>query len=466
MIPEGSIEAKAANFSLLLALKESSSRRRIQRIRNWWPTQRMDYHRMHQRTDGPLGDAEVKTGGGQQRSDDDADSFPPLAQLIPLKVPLDDVFILERKHPSPLPLFGYGSGAMNGSPSSSKILHLFLSTSFVKCQQTQAEEAKSEEEFEEKETNKRQRKGSILKEKPNYLKPVESAWHRFLRSLGMSSIRQRPRSSAGFADKRSGFDNWDLDVPMEILLKEAPKWYRKQPKLLASEMWQRIKDRVLIYDRMGRGTVHGETSIKYEFKTDEDFGKWLTGSDSEWSEGFSKCKLYRSDRGSAIFEGTLSTRLVKDGKTQRAGWCSMRSLNDKKAFDRKNFFSDWSHYTHLLIKCRGDGRTYKVMLHIPQFMDITWGNSYTYLLHTHGGPHWQFEMIPFSRFVFTVEGRAIDVQYPLDPRAASSIGITLMDRIEGPFRLEIDFIGATHDISHLEKHAYEKYNIPLGNPML
>uniref|UniRef100_A0A914HGC6 NADH:ubiquinone oxidoreductase intermediate-associated protein 30 domain-containing protein n=1 Tax=Globodera rostochiensis TaxID=31243 RepID=A0A914HGC6_GLORO len=291
----------------------------------------------------------------------------------------------------------------------------------------------------------KKRRDPILTVKPE-TKPVLSAWYRFLRSLGLSSVRNRPRTNLGFADPRSGFEHTDIEIPVEELVREGSKWFNKQPKLLATQALQRIKSRVLLYDRMARGTVHGESVIKYVFKTDDD--------------------LAISDRGSAIFEGTLSTRLVKDGRTERTGWCSMRSLHDKKAFNRKNYFMDWNNYTHLLIKCRGDGRTYKVMLHIPQYFDVTWGDSYSFLLHTHGGPHWQFEMIPFSRFIYTIEGRIMDVQYSLDPRMASSIGITLMDRINGPFRLEIDFIGATHHISHLEKHAYETYNTPLGNTLL
>lgn len=37
----------------------------------------------------------------------------------------------------------------------------------------------------------------------------------------------------------------------------------------------------------------------------------------------------------------------------------------------------------------------------------------------------------------------------------------MMDRIDGDFRLEIDFIGVTNDTSHKEKFAYEIYQLPV-----
>jgi hypothetical protein len=40
-----------------------------------------------------------------------------------------------------------------------------------------------------------------------------------------------------------------------------------------------------------------------------------------------------------------------------------------------------------------------------------------------------------------------------------------MDRLDGPFRLEVSFIGVMHDPTHTEKKAYETYNSPLANPL-
>ena len=104
------------------------------------------------------------------------------------------------------------------------------------------------------------------------------------------------------------------------------------------------------------------------------------------------------------------------------------------------------------------------MLYVPGSIDVTWGDTYAYPLHTHGGPYWQYEKIPFSRFLHTVGGRIQDVQRPVCRSDISSIGITLMDRIDGEFQLEIDYIGCYNDRSHEEKFAYEHYSIPMFNP--
>lgn len=38
-----------------------------------------------------------------------------------------------------------------------------------------------------------------------------------------------------------------------------------------------------------------------------------------------------------------------------------------------------------------------------------------------------------------------------------------MDRIDGDFRLELDYIGVYNDHTHLEDFAYETYVLPLWN---
>lgn len=70
--------------------------------------------------------------------------------------------------------------------------------------------------------------------------------------------------------------------------------------------------------------------------------------------------------------------------------------------------------------------------------------------------------IPFSRFFFTSKGRIQDKQSAIPKTHISNFGITISERVPGPFYLEIDYIGLEYDPSHTEEFAYEMYTIPEG----
>ncbi len=104
-----------------------------------------------------------------------------------------------------------------------------------------------------------------------------------------------------------------------------------------------------------------------------------------------------------------------------------------------------------------------VNLNSPGAFDISWGNIWSFPLFTHGGPYWQITKIPFSKFYLNVHGRIQDHQVPCTQGwRCDSVGITLMDRINGPFQLEIDWMGVWYDVSHKEDFAYELYKVPWG----
>ena len=44
----------------------------------------------------------------------------------------------------------------------------------------------------------------------------------------------------------------------------------------------------------------------------------------------------------------------------------------------------------------------------------------------------------------------------------SSIGLTVMDTYDGPFQLEIDYIGVFHDRTHNPTFEYEMYKTDLA----
>lgn len=262
---------------------------------------------------------------------------------------------------------------------------------------------------------------------------------------------------------KKGVYGYDPEMDVKEMLEVGPAILKKNFKMFGKEIVESFSIQKKEAIENQGFLKHGEARKEFTFDTPEALSIWKTGCDSDWSEGYSTCEFVQTDRRTAVFRGKICTQPIKDGRVQRAGWATIK-LEDRAAFLRKKYFSRWASFSHFLIKCRGDGRSYKVMLHTPGAIDLTWGDSYSYPLHTHGGPYWQYERIPFSRFFHTVAGRIQDVQSRIICENVSSIGIVLMDRIDGEFSLEIDFIGVCHDRSHLEKFAYETYTIPLFNP--
>lgn len=70
----------------------------------------------------------------------------------------------------------------------------------------------------------------------------------------------------------------------------------------------------------------GETDIIWRFSGNHSLDKWKTTSDSDNNEGFSKCSLTLNKQGKGLFSGYLSTRVPKDGRVKRAGYCNMQTL--------------------------------------------------------------------------------------------------------------------------------------------
>lgn len=166
-----------------------------------------------------------------------------------------------------------------------------------------------------------------------------------------------------------------------------------------------------------------------------------------------------SPYGYGIFSGVLNTVPIKDGKAKSAGYCNIKTVRPRKSFYRDSEF-DWSIYTHLIMRIRGDGRNYMINLYVHTIYDVMWNDLQNYVLYTRGGPYWQYVKIPFSKFYLSNRGRVQDKQARMNLYNVTGISITAADGIPGPFRLEIDFIGTERDLAHEEEFAYELYNAP------
>lgn len=202
--------------------------------------------------------------------------------------------------------------------------------------------------------------------------------------------------------------------------------------------------------------VMEQTRVAWEFRSEEDLSKWVISSDAEIG---GKSEIYLKmgkNNQSALLYGTLNTAVPRDGETRYSGYCSMRSKPQLVAFDRKKPY-DWSNFNSLYMRIRGDGRPWMINLYTDPYFSHQKEDLYHYFLFTRGGPYWEEIKIPFSKFFLASRGRIQDQQHALWLDKISTIGLTLGDKVDGPFQLEIDFIGLIHDGAHTEECAYEQY---------
>ena len=72
-------------------------------------------------------------------------------------------------------------------------------------------------------------------------------------------------------------------------------------------------------------------------------------------------------------------------------------------------------------------------------------------------------MIPFSKFFLQHRGFVQDKQPEFNREIVKNVSITIMDQINGPFHLEIEYIGLKKlPFMFKEKTAYEQYRVPHG----
>ncbi|GFR34113.1 complex I intermediate-associated protein 30, mitochondrial [Trichonephila clavata] len=234
-------------------------------------------------------------------------------------------------------------------------------------------------------------------------------------------------------------------------MKDGGKIFVEECKLFVEEVKEHFLNDPKFYN-------DGDTDVFFRFDSKDCLQKWRLGSDKMYNEGFSDCSLEVNDRGKGVFYGNIDTTPPKDGKNRFAGYCGIKSVKKQKSFLRDDWY-DWIDFTHIEMRVRGDGRNYMINLGLGMYYDVNWFDTFTYVLHTRGGPYWEVVRIPFSKFILTSKGRVHDKPQPLPLDKVNSVGITCA-AVSGPFHLEIDYIGCHKDESYKEKTAYELYQIP------
>jgi monofunctional biosynthetic peptidoglycan transglycosylase len=138
--------------------------------------------------------------------------------------------------------------------------------------------------------------------------------------------------------------------------------------------------------------------------------------------GLSRSDLELTDQETVLFTGYLS--LDNNG-----GFASTRARFETL---------DLSDYGGVVVRVRGDGRTYQLRFRTDGSFD---GVSYTAEFGTAEG-EWTEVELPFELFRPTFRGYVPRGSGPLDPSRIRQLGILLGDKKEGPFQLEIAWVKA------------------------
>lgn len=275
-------------------------------------------------------------------------------------------------------------------------------------------------------------------------------------------------SHSFFIQRRTTFTEKYRHGPMSISNPDPDRirWIRD---IFGPKGWQLLKSELkFLTDEetwKWRKRYLSNTLYKFEdFDNDEFLQKWKARADSDSLNGYSHCSIVRSPAGHALFKGFLDNRLPDDGITGKSGFVAMigpgapgRPLS--LSFDTH---WDWGQFNSIEIRFRGDGRRYRIVCSTGTYMDDTkYYDAYVYPLYTTGGPYWQTVRIPFSKFVFLYKGFIQDQQGGLDSRRVKFVALALEDYIDGPFAIEIDYIGLVRDTKSIfERSAYEHYSFP------
>ncbi|CAD5121585.1 DgyrCDS10083 [Dimorphilus gyrociliatus] len=285
----------------------------------------------------------------------------------------------------------------------------------------------------------------------NMTAPLRRLSRSFLKStLGLS--REQRCTAFYEADRKGGYsDKTTQSLTLGNAVKKGLPMILPECKKFAKEWQDNLKLKHIF------PLNHGDYEVLWRFDED-DVKDWLVTCDSDLLEGKSKAEILKTENETALFRGFLDIDVPDDGHTKNAGYANIRAPVNMKSFKRQKPY-DWSDYTHLLLKVRGDGRAYSLVLAMDRYFDIQWNDVYQYPLFTRGGPYWQIAKIPFSKFFLASKGRIQDKQQKIDRERIKYLAITASDRFKGEFNLEIDFVGILRDETHKEEFHYEMYYV-------
>ncbi|KAJ1977141.1 hypothetical protein H4R34_003697 [Dimargaris verticillata] len=165
----------------------------------------------------------------------------------------------------------------------------------------------------------------------------------------------------------------------------------------------------------------------FRLNAPEHLNDWVVGCDQDIG-GFSRAKLDITPQGT----------VPKDAKIARSGYAAIRSKKLPRSLFSETYW-DTSPFRYLALRVKGDDRKYLVNIRGASFMKT---DLYQHRLFLRTPGQWETVHIPFRYFTLTNNGAFVAQDIGMFREKIETVGLSLSDKHQGPFRLEIDWIKA------------------------
>lgn len=160
----------------------------------------------------------------------------------------------------------------------------------------------------------------------------------------------------------------------------------------------------------------GNSGLIFDFSKDKNTANWYIVNDGVMG-GLSKGTFTINDAGHAMFKGFVTTE-------NNGGFSSVRY-----SFNKKNV----SVYTHVVLKVKGDGKSYQFRIKENQ------SQRYSYIASFDTSVDWEIIKIPLQTFYPGFRGYALD-KPNYSGESMEQIAILIGNKTKESFALEIDSI--------------------------
>ena len=148
------------------------------------------------------------------------------------------------------------------------------------------------------------------------------------------------------------------------------------------------------------------------------------------------------------FYGSISTELPRNRpQVQRTGYAGWRNKDRPPTLFGKSLW-DLDPYTYLALRVKSDGRKYFVNV---QTESIVYTDLHQHRLHARKPGEWETVFIKISSFIRTNHGEVVEPQTEMLRQRVRTLGMSLTDRVPGPFDLAISSIWACNSYERDDK---------------